>query len=316
MYLVKSLSSQSVLSAGQFNSSELKAIIDLSAKLEVEFKSKKRLNLLNDFILACLFFEPSTRTRLSFEAAMHMLGGRVISTVGVQFSSLAKGESLFDTLKMIEAYSDICVIRHPVEGASVLAAKNISVPVINGGDGAGEHPTQALLDLYTIEKHKKIYSQKLKIAFIGDIKYGRTIHSLIYLLQYFDIEIFFISPNDLRLPEKYREFLKKCNVSFYEVDTIETIAEVDVAYVTRIQEERFTDHAEYLKFKDSYIINKTLLDRTGSKAIIMHPLPRLAEVSTDIDDLRQAVYFDQAKNGLYVRMALLLLLLNKGNEVS
>lgn len=300
---------KSVLSAAQFSRLDLEKIVELSQKIENTLQKKRNIPLLSDFILTTLFFEPSTRTRLSFEAAMHKLGGKVISTVGVQFSSLAKGESLFDTLKMVEAYSDICVIRHPIEGASAVAAANISIPVINAGDGAGEHPTQALLDLYTIEKHKKIFQNKLFIAFVGDIKYGRTIHSLIQLLSHFSCELYFVSPPELGLPEKYKKILQEKNIPFIETQDLNQILNCDVVYVTRIQEERFADHREYERFKDLYVVNRALVEKSKRNLIVMHPLPRLSEVSTDLDDHPAGVYFDQAKNGLYVRMALLLQLL-------
>ncbi|MDH5720051.1 MAG: aspartate carbamoyltransferase [Spirochaetia bacterium] len=302
--------SNSILSAKQFNKNNLLEILDVSEKIERTLKKQKEIPLLKEYILATLFFEPSTRTRLSFEAAMHRLGGKVITSVGMQFSSLAKGETLFDTLKMVEAYADICAIRHPVEGASVLAAENISIPVINAGDGAGEHPTQALLDLYTINKHKSLIEKKLKIAFIGDIRYGRTIHSLIHLLKHFECELTFISPSEISLPEKYKNELNSHSISFLENENLNKAKGADVLYVTRIQEERFTDRKIYEKFKDAYIIDKDFVFKSCPKAIVMHPLPRLNEVSTNLDDTPNAVYFDQAKNGLYTRMALILKLLN------
>ena len=309
---------ESVLSAEQFKKEELLKLIHSSTEIEAALKLKRQIPLLDEYILATLFFEPSTRTRLSFEAAMHRLGGRVISSVGVQFSSLSKGETLFDTLKMIEAYADICVIRHPVEGASILAAENISIPVINGGDGAGEHPTQALLDLYTIYKHKKnifIKNEKLKIAFIGDIKYGRTIHSLLLLLRWFNFEIILISPAELSLPEKYKTKLIDANIRFTETEDVAAIKDCDVAYVTRIQAERFDDLSEYEIFKDRYIVNKNMISGCDKDIIVMHPLPRLSEVSIDLDNTPAAVYFEQANNGLYMRMALLLNLLEVSFEL-
>ncbi len=302
---------KSVLSASQFKKEEITAIIDLTRRIEGAMGKRRRLPILEDYILSCLFFEPSTRTRLSFEAAMHRLGGRVVTSVGVQFSSLAKGETLFDTLKMVEGYSDICVIRHSIEGASTLAAENISIPVINGGDGAGEHPTQGLLDIYTIAKHKPLGEKPLTIAFVGDIKYGRTIHSLIKLLAHFDVQFIFISPEDLRLPARYGNELKERGIEFLETEDIKKLADADVAYVTRIQEERFVDHKTYERFKDIYIVNLELMQQCKKDLIVMHPLPRLNEVDTDLDDTPHAVYFEQAKNGLYTRMSLLLTLLQQ-----
>ncbi|MBN8223121.1 MAG: aspartate carbamoyltransferase [Spirochaetes bacterium] len=303
---------QSILSAAQFTSADLTEILDLSQRIETALSAKRNLKLLDDFILATLFFEPSTRTRLSFEAAMHRLGGRVISTVGVQFSSLAKGETLFDTLKMVESYSDICAIRHSVEGASSLAAQSIQIPVINAGDGAGEHPTQGLLDLYTIHKRGFLERGKLKIAFVGDIRFGRTIHSLVQLLSHFGAEMVFISPDELQLPDKYRRLLDAAKISYTETHDIAALRDVHVGYITRIQEERFTDHREYEKFKDAYIVDLELVEKCRKDIAIMHPLPRLSEVATDLDRHPAAAYFEQANNGLYVRMALILGLLDAG----
>lgn len=301
---------QSILSAQQFTPTDLAEILEMSRSLERALEVRRNLKLLDDYILATLFFEPSTRTRLSFEAAMHRLGGRVISTTGVQFSSLAKGETLFDTLKMVESYSDICAIRHSVEGASTLAARSIKIPVINAGDGAGEHPTQGLLDLYTIHKRGYLTNDKLSIAFVGDIRYGRTIHSLLQLLSHYKVHMTFISPPELALPEKYRRLLDAAHIEWHETTDIAALREANVGYVTRIQEERFTDHAEYERFKDAYIIDLELVNSCRKDLIIMHPLPRLSEVATDLDNHPAAVYFEQARNGLYVRMALILGLLD------
>lgn len=303
---------QSILSAQQFTPQDLGEILELSRLLEERLKTERNLKLLDDYVLATLFFEPSTRTRLSFEAAMHRLGGRVISTVGVQFSSLAKGETLFDTLKMVESYSDVCAIRHSVEGASTLAARSIKIPVINAGDGAGEHPTQGLLDLYTIHRRGYLEKRDFSVAFVGDIRYGRTIHSLVQLLSHYKARMVFISPPELGLPDKYRKLLDAAGVSYTETDDIARLREVNVGYITRIQEERFTDHREYEKFKDAYVVDRELVEKCRDDLIIMHPLPRLSEVATDLDNHRAAAYFEQANNGLYVRMALILGLLDVG----
>jgi len=297
---------KSILSAGQFSYDDLTEILSLTEKLESNLGEKRNLKILGDFILATLFFEPSTRTRLSFEAAMHRLGGRVISTVGVQFSSLAKGETLFDTLKMVESYSDICAIRHSVEGASTLAARSIKIPVINAGDGAGEHPTQGLLDLYTIYRHKLLTKSDLQVAFVGDIRYGRTIHSLVQLLSHFKVRMIFIAPNELQLPDKYAQLLDDAKIEYEKTEKLEAIYDANVGYITRIQEERFENHREFEKFKDSYVIDRELVEKCRKQIIIMHPLPRLGEVSTDLDQHPSAVYFEQATNGLCVRMALIL----------
>ncbi|MFZ5628202.1 MAG: aspartate carbamoyltransferase [Spirochaetota bacterium] len=301
---------QSILSAQQFSPDDLTEILELSRLLEERLRTERNLKLLDDYVLATLFFEPSTRTRLSFEAAMHRLGGRVISTVGVQFSSLAKGETLFDTLKMVESYSDVCAIRHSVEGASTLAARSIKIPVINAGDGAGEHPTQGLLDLYTIHRRGYLEKPGFSVAFVGDIRYGRTIHSLVQLLSHYKARMVFISPPELGLPDKYRKLLDAAGVSYTETDDIAMLREVNVGYITRVQEERFTDHREYEKFKDAYVVDRELVEKCRDDLIIMHPLPRLSEVATDLDNHPAAAYFEQANNGLYVRMALILGLLD------
>lgn len=303
---------QSILSASQFSLQDLEEILELSQKVEKTLEKKRSLNVLDEYVLATLFFEPSTRTRMSFEAAMHRLGGRVISTVGVQFSSLAKGETLFDTLKMVESYSDLCAIRHSVEGASTLAARSIQIPVINAGDGAGEHPTQGLLDLYTIHRRGYFEKKDLTVAFVGDIKYGRTIHSLIQLLSLYKVRMLFIAPTELNLPQKYADLLEKAGIDFSTTDDINALREAHVGYITRIQEERFLDRSEFEKFKDTYIVDRELVEKCRKDLIVMHPLPRLTEVATDLDTHPAAAYFEQAKNGVFVRMALLLGLLDVG----
>jgi len=297
---------KSILTADQFSKTELDNLLNMSEKIEAELETRKSIPLLKDHILAALFFEPSTRTRLSFESAMHRLGGKVITAVGMQFSSLAKGETLYDTLKVMESYADVVAIRHPVVGASSIAAQSISVPVINAGDGAGEHPTQGILDLYTIHKRKNLSASKnINIGFIGDIKYGRTIHSLVKLLWHYNVNFTFISPPELALPTEYEALLQEKNASYSITDNIEEIYNCDVAYITRIQEERFPDRSEYEKFRDSFVINKELILKCKEDIILMHPLPRLNEISTDVDGMPQAIYFEQAQNGLYTRMALL-----------
>lgn len=310
------MSVKSILTADQFSKQDIDLILEKTKTIEGLLKKHKQLPLLGEYILATMFFEPSTRTRLSFEAAMHRLGGRVVTAVGMQFSSLAKGESLFDTLKVLESYADVCAIRHPVEGASLVAAQSISIPVINGGDGAGEHPTQAILDLYTIASCKDIYAKEIRIGFVGDIKYGRTIHSLVKLLSQFKVTLCFISPPEIGLPQKYRDELNRLNVPFEQTSDINALRDCDVGYITRIQEERFVDHKTFEKFKNLYVINKSFLETCREDIIIMHPLPRLSEVSTDIDSLPQALYFKQAEYGLYSRMTLLLYVLNLLDEIN
>lgn len=297
---------KNILDTQQFSLQDLNFILEQTEKMHHLHESGKAFGILKGKLLASLFFEASTRTRLSFEAAMERLGGRLVSTVGFQFSSISKGETLYDTMKMIEAYADIAVIRHPVEGSSRIAAGAVNIPVINAGDGAGEHPTQALLDLFTILCEKKKI-QDLNIAFIGDLKYGRTIHSLIHLLRHYSVHLYLISPEELRLPEKYKKNLEGFPMTFEETTDIKALWDSDVAYVTRIQEERFPDHREYEKLKDIYKVNKELVLASKKDTTILHPLPRVNELSTDVDDLPNAAYFRQAKYGVVVRMALLCL---------
>jgi aspartate carbamoyltransferase catalytic subunit len=297
-----------ILDTDQFSKEDLDFLNQKTRIMEKLLESGKSFGILNGKLLASLFFEASTRTRLSFEAAMERLGGRLISTVGFQFSSISKGETLYDTMKMIEAYADIAVIRHPLEGSSRIAAGAVQIPVINAGDGAGQHPTQALLDLYTILSEKGNLDG-LSIAFIGDLKYGRTIHSLINLLRHYKVHLYLISPDELKLPDIYKKNISNYPITFEETTDIKRIWDCDVAYVTRIQEERFTDHKEYERLKETFKVNKELILASKKNTTVLHPLPRVNELSTDVDDLPNAAYFRQAKYGVVVRMVLLCLLL-------
>lgn len=297
-----------ILDTDQFSKEDLDFLNQKTRIMEKLLESGKSFGILNGKLLASLFFEASTRTRLSFEAAMERLGGRLISTVGFQFSSISKGETLYDTMKMIEAYADIAVIRHPLEGSSRIAAGAVQIPVINAGDGAGQHPTQALLDLYTILSEKGNLDG-LSIAFIGDLKYGRTIHSLINLLRHYKVHLYLISPDELKLPDIYKKNISNYPITFEESTDIKRIWDCDVAYVTRIQEERFTDHKEYERLKETFKVNKELILASKKNTTVLHPLPRVNELSTDVDDLPNAAYFRQAKYGVVVRMVLLCLLL-------
>jgi aspartate carbamoyltransferase catalytic subunit len=258
-------------------------------------------------IMSTLFFEASTRTRFSFESAMHRLGGRVIGTENAsQFSSAIKGETLEDMIRIISGYSDLIVMRHTEIGAAQRAAAVSGVPVINAGDGSGEHPTQALLDLYTIQKEFGGIDG-LHIAMIGDLTYGRTVHSLSYLLSnYKDVRISFISPDNVRIPSYVKQYLDEKGVSYKETSDLESLAgSADVFYQTRIQKERFPSLEEYGKAEGKYIIDRKLVDRMKRNALILHPLPRAGEIHTEIDDDPRAAYFRQAQNGLYIRMALI-----------
>lgn len=260
--------------------------------------------------LATLFYEPSTRTRLSFEAAMYELGGQVIGFSEAQSSSASKGESVADTTRVVNCYADIIVMRHPKEGAPFVASKYSSVPVINAGDGGHHHPTQTLADLLTIHREKGRF-ENLTVGICGDLKYGRTVHSLITALKrYTGISFVLISPDELRLPDYAKEMLLKDNIPFKETADLEkAIPSLDVLYMTRIQRERFTDADEYERLKDSYILTPEKLKTAKEDMIILHPLPRVNEISVKVDDDKRACYFRQAKNGKYMRMALILKLL-------
>ncbi len=281
-------------------------ILNESEKMEnlLNRSEIKEMQSLNGKILATLFYEPSTRTRLSFETAMKRLGGNVIGFTDIKNTSVTKGESLIDTVRVVSGYSDIIVIRHPSEGAARLASEYSQVPVINAGDGSNQHPTQTLLDLYTIKREiGKI--DGIKIAFIGDLKYGRTVHSLCYALSLFDdVEIHLISPEELRIPREIIEDLDG-KVNIYESDDI-NLDGVDVAYMTRIQKERFPDLNEYQKVKGTYKLTKEHV--ADKDLIIMHPLPRVDEIDVEVDKLPQARYFKQSFYGIPVRMAILKIL--------
>ncbi len=279
------------------------------------FKKANTINkvpqILTNKILACVFYEPSTRTRFSFESAMLKLGGEVISTESAsQFSSATKGETLEDSIRVIGGYANAIVLRHPDSGSAQKASAVSSVPIINAGDGTGEHPTQALLDLYTIKKELGRLDN-LTIGMIGDLLNGRTIHSLIHLLSlYNNITIYLISPQELKLPNKYKEILKKNKIKFIETDGLEkTLSKLDVVYMTRVQKERFSSLKLYEKVKNVFILNKKSLQKLPPKSIIMHPLPRTSEINPEIDTDSRSAYFRQAQNGLYIRMALLSIIL-------
>jgi aspartate carbamoyltransferase catalytic subunit len=265
-------------------------------------------SMLRRKILATLFFEASTRTRLSFESAMHKLGGSTIGFAEAEIASVKKGENLADTVRTVENYADVIALRHPLEGAARLAAEFSKVPVVNGGSGAEEHPTQALLDMYTMKKEKgKI--DGLKIALVGDLRYGRTVHSLAYALSLYDIELYLISPESLKMRREVIQTIKE-KIPVTEKASIDKIIPmVDVLYVTRIQKERFPDPAEYAKVKGSYKIDLEALNEAKKDLIIMHPLPRLDEIAAEVDGTQYARYFQQVWNGIVVRMALLALIL-------
>ncbi len=290
-----------LISINDLDREDILYILQKAEGFEDVARGEKRLKILEGKILGNLFFEPSTRTRMSFEVAMKRLGGEVLNMTAQEASSIAKGETLADTIRVVSGYCDAIVIRHPLEGAARFAAENSTVPVINAGDGAGQHPTQTLLDLYTIKKEcGKL--DGISIALVGDLKYSRTIHSLIRALTLFETTIYLVSPDALALPEDMLEEIEG-DISRAELDDI--IADVDVLYVTRIQKERFPDEEEYRKVAGSYRITLDSIERAKDSMIIMHPLPRVDEIDSSVDATKHAKYFQQAFYGVPVRMAIL-----------
>jgi aspartate carbamoyltransferase catalytic subunit len=295
-----------IVSIEDFSREEINYILNISHSMEPV--AKKGSDMLKGKILANLFFEPSTRTRLSFEAAMLKLGGSTIGFAEAEIASVRKGENLADTIRTVENYADIIALRHPLEGAARLAAEFSKIPILNAGSGAEEHPTQAFMDLYTLQKEKgKI--DGLKIALVGDLRYGRTVHSLAYALSLYNIELYLISPESLRMRHEVIRAIKS-KISIIEDTNLEKIIpQIDVLYVTRIQKERFPDLAEYAKVKGIYKIDLKTLKSAKKDLIILHPLPRVDEIAAEVDSTPQARYFQQVWNGIVVRMALLALVL-------
>lgn len=293
-----------IISIRDLTRGEINFLLDMAEDMEKSPPGE----ILEGKILACLFYEPSTRTRLSFETAMKRLGGEIIGFTEAGISSAAKGESLIDTVRTVEGYSDAIVIRHPREGAARLCAGIANIPVINAGDGSNQHPTQTLLDLYTIRREKN--SLDVDVAVLGDLKYGRTVHSLVYALGMFNARITLVSPRGLEMPREVLSDLKKTGSEIREVTSLEDVLpETDVLYVTRIQRERFPDLEEYEKVKGAYRITADTLRDVREGMIILHPLPRVDEISPEVDSTRHARYFQQVRNGVPVRMALLKLIL-------
>jgi aspartate carbamoyltransferase len=306
-----SLKGKDILHGNQFSKKDIDAIIKVASELEKELKNKDSLNLLKGKILATLFYEPSTRTRLSFEAAMQRLGGGIIGMGSVESSSVAKGETLADTVRTVSQYADVIVIRHPRTGSAKEAADVTPIPVINAGDGTGQHPTQALLDIYTIRKETGSL-KNLTIAMVGDLKNGRTVHALAEVLSLFGARLYFVSPDSLRMPAEITSHLKAKKIGFVETeDMMEAAAASDLVYMTRIQKERFSDLSEYERVKGSYIINEEFLKRLKKKITILHPLPRVDEINPEVDAYPGAAYFRQVRNGVFIRMALLTMIFGK-----
>ncbi|XP_022158871.1 aspartate carbamoyltransferase, chloroplastic isoform X1 [Momordica charantia] len=301
-----------VIEAQQFDRETLNYIFDVALDMEKIEKGSSKSQMLKGYLMATLFYEPSTRTRLSFESAMKRLGGEVLTTENArEFSSAAKGETLEDTIRTVEGYSDIIVMRHFESGAARKAAATASIPIINAGDGPGQHPTQALLDVYTIQREiGKL--DGIKVGLVGDLANGRTVRSLAYLLaKYQDVKIYFVSPDVVKMKDDIKDYLTSQGVKWEECDNLmEVASECDVVYQTRIQQERFGERIDlYEQARGKYIVDTNVLKVMQKKAVVMHPLPRLDEITVDVDTDPRAAYFRQAKNGLYIRMALVKLLL-------
>ena len=300
-----------LMSPLDFSVEELDKLFDLAE--DIEASPEKYAHACDGKVLATCFYEPSTRTRLSFESAMIHLGGKVLGFSDAANSSASKGQSVSDTIRVISCFADICAMRHPKEGAPMVAAEKSGIPVINAGDGGHQHPTQTLTDLLTIRslKHRL---DNMTIGLCGDLKFGRTVHSLIRaLVRYENVRFIFISPEELRVPDYITDMLKEKNIPYEEVIRLENVMpSLDILYMTRVQKERFFNEEDYVRLKDFYILDKTKMEYARPDMLILHPLPRVNEISVEIDDDPRAAYFKQVQYGVYVRMALILTLLGKG----
>ena len=300
-----SLKNRSLISIYDYTPEEICHILDIAE----DFEKNRLQNLLNGRVIASLFFEPSTRTRLSFETAIQLLGGNVIGFSSTAGTSLQKGESLKDTIMMVASYADLIVMRNPVDGSARYASEVSKVPIINAGDGSNQHPTQCLLDLYSIRKTQGTL-ENLEITMVGDLKYGRTVHSLVQAMCNFNAKFNFVSPAELKMPSTVIQFIKDAGLEYHEYTSLEeVIPHSDIIYMTRVQRERFPDPLEYEKVKNSYILRNEMLENSKPNCRILHPLPRVNEIHTDVDPNPKAYYFQQAQNGLYVRQALIAAIL-------
>jgi aspartate carbamoyltransferase catalytic subunit len=301
------MSQKSLISITDFSKEEYLKIMDLSR----EFEANPAQSLLKGKVIATLFFEPSTRTRLSFETAINRLGGKIIGFSDSNSSSVSKGETLHDTIKMVSNYADMIIMRHPLEGSARYAAEVADVPVINAGDGANQHPSQTLLDMYSIMKTQGRLDD-INIFMVGDLKYGRTVHSLLMAMSQFKNPIFnFVAPPELAMPDEYKLFLSQKGIRYFEhLEFNEIINQADIIYMTRVQKERFIDPVEYEKVKNVYILKNEMLVNTKPNVRILHPLPRINEIHTNVDSNPKAYYFTQARNGVFTRMAIIAHLLN------
>ncbi|MBE9481958.1 MAG: aspartate carbamoyltransferase [Bacteroidetes bacterium] len=295
------MKNRSLVSINDYTKKEWISLLDLAE----EFEKNPRQKILENYVVATLFFEPSTRTRLSFESAATRLGAKIVGFTDSSLSSVKKGESLNDTILTVSNYSDIIVMRHPRDGSARYASEVSPIPIINAGDGANQHPTQTLLDLYSIRKTQGTLNN-LNIAFIGDLKYGRTVHSLVIALCEFNTTFHLVSPVELKLPSYVKQHIKNNNLKYYQYTELnEVIPKADILYMTRIQKERFLDPIEYEKVKNAYVLKNCMLEKAKDNLRILHPLPRVNEITIDVDANPKAYYFQQALNGVYVRQALL-----------
>ncbi|MCX6256925.1 MAG: aspartate carbamoyltransferase [Bacteroidia bacterium] len=295
------MKNKSLVSINDFTKENHLRIIELAA----EFEKKPVQDLLSGKVIATLFFEPSTRTRLSFESAVNKLGGRIIGFTDASSSSVSKGESLKDTIKTVMNYSDLIIMRHPIEGSARYASEVSNVPIINAGDGANQHPTQTLLDLYSIYKTQGTLDG-LSIFLVGDLKYGRTVHSLLMAMSQFNTTFHFVSPVELKIPDEYKIHLDSLGLKYFEhTDFTANIHEADIVYMTRVQRERFSDPIEYEKVKNTYVLRNYMLSETKPGMKILHPLPRVNEINDDVDENTKAYYFTQALNGVFTRQAII-----------
>lgn len=292
---------KSLISINDYSKEEQISILDLAE----EFEKNPKQKILENHVIATLFFEPSTRTRLSFESAISQLGGKIIGFTDASSSSVSKGETLMDTIKTVANYSDLIVMRHPLDGSSRWASEVAGVPIINAGDGANQHPTQCLLDMYSIRKTQGSL-ENIHIAFVGDLKYGRTVHSLTIALAQFNTTFHLVSPPELKLPSAVKKYIKDAGLNYHQyTDLNDVMDKVDILYMTRIQKERFADPMEYEKVKNSYILKNEMLENSKENMRVLHPLPRVNEIEEAVDLNPKAYYFQQALNGVYVREALL-----------
>ncbi|MBN2614341.1 MAG: aspartate carbamoyltransferase [Bacteroidales bacterium] len=299
------LKNRSLVSITDYSKDDILKVLEIAA----DFEKDPRQPILQGHVIASLFFEPSTRTRLSFESAVQYLGGSIVGFASADSSSVQKGESLKDTILTVSNYSDLIVMRNPLDGSARYASEVSPVPIINAGDGANQHPTQCLLDLYSIQKTQGTL-ENIHIAMVGDLKYGRTVHSLVQAMSLFNATFHLVSPESLKLPSAVKRWISEAGLEYHQyTDLSEVIPNVDIIYMTRIQRERFPDPLEYEAVKNAYVLENKMLENSKDNMRVLHPLPRVNEISTDVDDNPKAYYFQQAQNGVYVRQALIAAIL-------